>query len=53
MSSFLRGTHVTVLAMVPVLVALFLGSVHPWLVLAQGVVPTGAVIAQASSPTVR
>lgn len=44
-SSLLRGTDVTVLAMVPVLLALFLGSVHPWLALAQGVVTVGAVFA--------
>ncbi|WP_457967969.1 hypothetical protein M1E17_21045 [Arthrobacter sp. D1-29] len=53
MSSLLRGTDITVLAMVPVLLALFLGSVHPWLALAQGVVTVGAVIAQASASTVR
>lgn len=53
MSSLLRGTDITLLVMVPVLLALFLGTVHPWLVLAQGVVTAGAVIAQASTPTVR
>ncbi|WP_285245876.1 DUF6297 family protein [Pseudarthrobacter sp. fls2-241-R2A-127] len=47
MSALLRGTDVTVLAMMPVLLALYLGSVNPWLVLAQGVVTAGAVIAQA------
>lgn len=53
MSSLLRGTDVTVLVMVPVLLALFLGSVHSWLVLAQVVLTAGAVIAQASTSTVR
>jgi hypothetical protein len=53
MSSLLRGTDITVLVMVPVLLALFLGSVHPWLVLAQGVVTAGAVIAQALTSTLR
>lgn len=53
MSSLPRGTDITVLVMVPVLLARFLGSVHPWLILAQGVVTAGAVIAQASTSTVR
>lgn len=53
MSSLLRGTDITVLAMVPVLLALFLGSVHPWLVLAQGVVTAGALLAQALPSPVR
>ena len=53
MSSLLRGTDVTVLVMVPVLLALFLGSVHLWLLLAQVVLTAGAVIAQTSTSTVR
>jgi hypothetical protein len=47
MSSLLRGTDMTVLAMLPVLLALFLGSVHPWLILTQCIVTAAAVIAQA------
>lgn len=50
MSSLLRGTDVTVLVMVPVLLALFLGTVHPWLVLTQVVLSAAAVVVQAPQP---
>jgi hypothetical protein len=43
----------TILAMVPVLLALYLGAVHPWLILAQIIASTTAIIVQASIPTAR
>ncbi|WP_247828646.1 DUF6297 family protein [Arthrobacter antioxidans] len=52
-SSLLRGTDTTALAMIPVLVALYLGTVHPWLVLAQLVATSIALTVQASTPPSR
>ncbi|BBE21361.1 hypothetical protein MN0502_02440 [Arthrobacter sp. MN05-02] len=53
MSSLLHGTDMTVLAMIPVLLALYLGTVTPWLILAQSIASIVAVIAQATTPTAR
>lgn len=53
MSSLLRGMDMTILAMVPFLLALYLGAVHPWLILAQIIASTTAIIVQASTPTAR
>lgn len=53
LSSLLRGTDTTVLAMAPLLLSLYLGVVHPWLILAQIVASATAVVVQASTPTAR
>ena len=45
LSSLLRGTDTTVLAVVPLLLALYLGEVSPVLILAQGVASAIAVVA--------
>ncbi len=53
-ASLLSGTDITIVAMIPVLLALYLGAVHPWLLLAQCVASAGAVAVavtvQASTP---
>ncbi|TKV29294.1 hypothetical protein FDK12_04040 [Arthrobacter sp. NamB2] len=48
-SSLLRGTDMTVLAMLPMLLALYLGVVHPGLIIAQCIASAVAVSVQASS----
>jgi hypothetical protein len=53
LSSLLRGTDTTVLAMAPLLLSLYVGVVHPWLILAQIVASATAVVVQASTPTAR
>ncbi|MDQ0734982.1 DUF6297 family protein [Arthrobacter agilis] len=53
LSSLLRGTDMTVLAMVPVLLALYVGVVHPWLILAQIIASATAIIVQVSTPPSR
>ncbi|WP_155850167.1 DUF6297 family protein [Arthrobacter sp. Br18] len=52
-SSLLRGTDMTVLAMIPVLLTLYLGTVHPWLILTQCIASLIAITVQASTPTER
>ncbi|WP_043447507.1 hypothetical protein [Arthrobacter sp. L77] len=52
-SSLLRGTDTTVLAMVPVPVALYLGTVRPGLVLARIVASSIALTVQAWTPASR
>lgn len=49
LSTLLHGTDMTVLAMVPVLLALYLGAVHPWLILAQVAVNASSVLYQLKS----
>ena len=51
MSSLLRGTDMTVLAMIPALLALYLGVVHPWLIIAQCVATAVAVTVHVSEST--
>jgi hypothetical protein len=51
-SSLLRGTDMTVLAMVPVLLTLYLGVAHPWLMLAQCMASAIAVAVQAAQASV-
>ncbi|MFJ6156777.1 DUF6297 family protein [Pseudarthrobacter sp. NPDC092184] len=46
LSTLLRGTDLTVLVMVPVMLALYLGTVHLWLVLAQVALSAGALAFQ-------
>lgn len=53
MSSLLRGTDMTVLALIPVLLALYLGTITPWLILAQCIASAVAVIVTAMTPTAR
>lgn len=53
MSSLLRGTDMTVLAMIPLLLALYLGAAHPWLIIAQLIASTTAITVQASNPSPR
>jgi hypothetical protein len=47
-SSLLRGTDIVILAIVPVLLALYLGAVHPWLIMAQCAASAIAVAVQAA-----
>ncbi len=51
-SSLLRGTDMTILAMVPVLLTLYLGVAHPWLILAQCIASAVAVVVQAAQAPV-
>ncbi|BBE24640.1 hypothetical protein MN0502_35230 (plasmid) [Arthrobacter sp. MN05-02] len=53
MSSLLHGTDMTVLALIPVLLALYLGTVTPWLILAQAIASAVALTVQATTPTAR
>ncbi len=46
LSTLLRGTDLTVLVMVPVMLALYLGTVHPWLLVAQVALSAGAIAFQ-------
>lgn len=48
-SSLLRGTDMTVLTMIPVLLSLYLGVVYPWLILAQCVATAVAITVQSIS----
>ncbi|THJ67962.1 hypothetical protein E8P82_03825 [Arthrobacter echini] len=48
-ASLLSGTDITVVAMIPILLALYLGAVHPWLLIAQVIASAVAVLVQASA----
>lgn len=52
-SSLLRGTDMTVLSMAPLLLTLYLDTVHPWLLLAQITASITAITVQASTPSAR
>ncbi len=53
MSSLLRGIDMTVLSIVPILLALYLGAAYPWLLLTQIIASAIAITVQASTPTSR
>ncbi|WP_458779646.1 DUF6297 family protein [Arthrobacter sp. D3-16] len=53
MSSMLHGTDMTVLAMVPVMLAVYLGSVYPVLILAQLAITAGALLYHVRMGSVR
>lgn len=46
-SSLLRGTDTVILAIVPVVLALYIGAVHPWLIVAQCAATAVAIAVQA------
>lgn len=52
-SFLLRGVDMTVLSMAPILLAFYLGTVHPWLILAQTIASATAITVQASTPNPR
>ena len=48
-AALVRGTDVTILSMVPVLLGLYIGGVYPWLIGVQAAVSTGVVLVQLAS----